>query len=97
MDNPFLIIDKRLEEIERCLKQIICLSSSLLNDSIKPCRSEDIELNVDQLAEYLGCVKSTVLRYKREGVIPFYQAGRSAYFKKDEVDMALSSRRNKRR
>lgn len=89
MDNPFLIIDARLENIEKCLAKIMSViegpvTNTQLQDKV------EISLSIAQLAEYLGVTKATVFKYKREAVFPFYQAGRTVYFKKHEVDQALS-------
>jgi excisionase family DNA binding protein len=96
MDNPFSIIDERLESIEKCLKDLLSLKENLQHQILKKDIDEDTKLTTDHLAEYLGCSKATVLRYKRDGVFPFYQAGRSFYFKKHEIDQALSSTKKKK-
>lgn len=43
-----------------------------------------------QLANYLGVTLPTVDRYRSRSVFPYYQTGRTIYFKKSEVDNALS-------
>ncbi|RZJ54094.1 MAG: DNA-binding protein [Flavobacterium sp.] len=43
-----------------------------------------------QLADYLGVTLPTVDRYRNRSVFPYYQTGRTIYFKKSEVDNALS-------
>lgn len=43
-----------------------------------------------QLATYLGVTLPTVDRYRSRSVFPYYQTGRTIYFKKSEVDNALS-------
>lgn len=54
--------------------------------------SDDIPENLDisELAIYLGCTKATVHAYKRRRIFPYYQTGRTIYFKKSEVDAALA-------
>jgi excisionase family DNA binding protein len=95
MDNPFLMIDERLANIEKCLAK---LTSGILD---KPHQRlvERVEvetrLTIAELAEYLNKDKSTILRYKKNSVFAFYQAGRTVYFKKNEVDAALSSGKKK--
>jgi excisionase family DNA binding protein len=91
MDNPFSIINQRLETIEKCLKDLLSLKDDLQHVVMNKAQEEDSTLTADALAGYLNCSKSTVLRYKKNGVFPFYQAGRSFYFKKQEIDEALSS------
>lgn len=47
------------------------------------------ELTITELATYLKCTKSTIHAYKNRGVFPYYQTGRTVFFKKSEVDAAL--------
>ncbi|RZJ77715.1 MAG: DNA-binding protein [Flavobacterium sp.] len=47
-------------------------------------------LTRNQLANYLGVTLPTVDRYRSRSVFPYYQTGRTIYFKKSEVDNALS-------
>jgi len=96
MDNPFSIIDQRLETIEKCLKDLLSIKEDLQQVVFNKAQEEDFTFTAEALAGYLNCSKSTVLRYKRDGVFPFYQAGRSFYFKKQEIDQALSSTKKKK-
>ena len=89
MENPFSIIDQRLENIERCLAQLMSaiekqvhLGSPVSIDSVT-------SFNIQELADYLGVTKSTIFRYKKNQVFPYHQAGRTVFFKKVEVDKAL--------
>jgi excisionase family DNA binding protein len=88
MDNPFLIIDERLANIEKCLAKIM----SVISEAPQQVQSSvnDVKLSINELAIYLKKDKSTIHRYKRNGMFPCYQAGRTVYFKKTEVDKALS-------
>jgi excisionase family DNA binding protein len=95
MDNPFLILEHRLETIERYLEDLLSYTSSLPQLPDNKDSEEETTFKAEELAKYLGCSRATVLRYKRDGVFPFYQAGRSFYFKKAEVDQALSSKQTK--
>lgn len=52
---------------------------------------KDERFTIPQLAEYLQVNKLTIHRYKKNGVFPFYQVGRTVFFKKSEVDAAMSS------
>lgn len=93
MDNPFLIIDERLANIEKCLVKIM----SVISEAPQPIQSTDaIRLSIDDLAAYLGVTKATIHNYKKNYIFPYYQTGRTVYFKKDEVDAALSSRKRKK-
>jgi len=57
--------------------------------------AEDREFNIPQLAEYLKCTKATIHAYKKRGIFPYYQTGRTVYFKKSEVDAALEVSKKK--
>lgn len=103
MDNPFAILSQRLENIEEFMSSMQAyLKSGSVDSPIQPkIYSGEEPLICDvELADYLGCKKSTVLKYARNNVIPSYKAGRKYRFKKSEVDAALSSltpiRRNKK-
>lgn len=57
--------------------------------TLHPRPEPDQKFSRSQLAEYLNCTLPTIDRYRANGVIPFYQTGRTIYFKKSEVDFAL--------
>ena len=48
------------------------------------------------LAEYLCCTKATIHAYKKRNVFPYYQTGRTVFFKKSEVDAALAVGKKKK-
>lgn len=60
--------------------------SQLLTNKTEP----EERLTRTQLANYLGVTLPTVDRYRSRSVFPYYQTGRTIYFKKSEVDNALS-------
>jgi len=90
------MIDERLANIERCIAQVMSVvlekPQQLLVNGIE----EETRLTIAELAKYLNKNKSKVLRYKKNSVFPFYQAGRTVYFKKNEVDGALRSSKKKK-
>lgn len=103
MDNPFAILSQRLENIEEFMSEmhLYIKAASAENPAIRNVIiGEEPLISDDELADHIGCKKSTVLKYARNRVIPFYKAGRKYRFKKSEVDAALSSltpiRRNKK-
>jgi excisionase family DNA binding protein len=91
MDNPFDIIQMRFDSLE---KRISVLTDMLLVQnsatSTAPIQ-DDQEFSITELAVYLRKTKATIQRYKRNQVLPFHQAGRTVFFKKSEVDAAMSS------
>ena len=58
--------------------------------ALNPAPEADERLTRIQLAVYLKCTLPTVDRYRSRGVFPYYQTGRTIYFKKSEVDNALA-------
>lgn len=54
-----------------------------------------IEVNerftIGELADYLKCTKATIHAYKKRGVFPYYQTGRTVYFIKSEIDESLAA------
>ncbi len=50
-------------------------------------------MNVEQVAEYLGLHKVTVLRFAREGKLPGFKVGREWRFRADEVREWVEARR----
>jgi excisionase family DNA binding protein len=53
------------------------------------------EFSISELANYLKVTKATIHTYKKRKVFPFYQTGRTVYFKKSEVDKALQADKKK--
>jgi excisionase family DNA binding protein len=96
MENPFSIIDQRLANIEKCLDQLMnAIAGQSQNDPVAAV-DDNISYNIMELAAYLGVTKTTIFRYKKNQVFPFYQAGRTVYFKKHDVDAALFAGKKKR-
>lgn len=85
MINPFEVFDQRLSNIESLL-----LSIKHAESIVVPVPAEQPKtFTIGELADYLKCTKATVHAYKKRGVFPYYQTGRTVYFKKSEVDTAL--------
>lgn len=91
MTNPFEIFDKRLSNIESLLLSIKHKDADPLEQSLSP----EQKFSIQELAAYLNCTKATVHSYKRRKVFPYYQTGRTVYFKKSEIDSALESGKKK--
>jgi excisionase family DNA binding protein len=82
MTNPFEILDKRLENIEMML---LNLKHKEPQQQLK----SDVTFSIFELANYLKVTKATIHAYKNRKVFPYYQTGRTVFFKKSEVDAAL--------
>ncbi|MDI1233388.1 MAG: helix-turn-helix domain-containing protein [bacterium] len=82
MENPFEIINQRLEVIELLLQEIL---SAITLEPVK--LKDNIELfNIQQTAEYLTLSKSTIYGLIHKQEIPNYKRGKRVYFKKIEID-----------
>jgi excisionase family DNA binding protein len=97
--NPFNSIDRRFDDLQReiqSLKEII-ISGTVISPIINPSLPlQDQKFNIDELAAYLDTSRSTINRYKNNQAFPFYKVGRTVFFKKSEVDAAMSSETKKR-
>jgi excisionase family DNA binding protein len=91
MDNPFSALELRLESIENSLRLLVELQPTTTPARQQELGVGDQRFNISELAQYLNVGRPTIHRYKNNGVLPFYQAGRTVYFKKHEVDAAISS------
>lgn len=56
----------------------------------------DERLTRQQAAKYLNCTLPTLDRYREQGRIPYYQTGRTIFFKRSEIDKALEIRAKKK-
>lgn len=95
MENPFLVIEQRLIVIEQNLNLLLSTaknSSEVQHESL----DERKKLSISDLSIYLNVSKSTIHRYKNNRVFPYYQAGRTVFFKKNEVDKAMLALKSSR-
>lgn len=97
MDNPFSIINDRLESIEHLLQDLrISLPSedqTSSGDSPTLPVSTDEIFTIREVAAYLRCSVQTIHKKKREGALPYYRSGRIVYFKKSEIDKVAQVQR----
>jgi excisionase family DNA binding protein len=78
MNNPFEILENKLSDMQALLMSFI---DSQNNNN----KSEsDIHFNVEELAIFLRCSKSTIYKYIDEG-LPSFGTGRTRLFSKREV------------
>ncbi|MFN8238576.1 MAG: helix-turn-helix domain-containing protein [Chitinophagales bacterium] len=91
MENPFELINQRLDKIEQLLSEI-----KKNQESGKYNLKEYPEImNTECLAEYLSASKSRIYKLTNERAIPYYKNGKNAYFKKTEVDEWITKGRVK--
>ena len=85
MENPFEIIDKKLDNIEKLLKVIID------NNNIKL----STIMTVEQVSEYLSLSVATLYGYTSKKEIPHAKRGKKLYFEKNAIDKWLFENNSK--
>ncbi|MBU0695988.1 MAG: helix-turn-helix domain-containing protein [Bacteroidetes bacterium] len=79
MENPFELILKKLDRIER-----------LLSGYNEIADGTGIVLNVKQTAEYTNLSVSRIYKFTSLRLIPHYKNGKKLYFKKNDLDEWLT-------
>ena len=77
-----------LEKFELLIKNSVTAAIALNQPTATPAEKPQ-QFTISELAGYLKCTRATIHAYKKRGVFPYYQTGRTVYFKKSEVDAAL--------
>lgn len=78
-----------LDSLEQLIKRSV-ISALTFSQPTAATPADDSEtFTISELADYLNCTKATIHAYKKRGVFPYYQTGRTVFFKKKEVDQAL--------
>ena len=89
MENPFELINQRLDNIEQLL---IELKAKQINGNPRPA---EIFMNVQQVAEYLSLSVQTIYGLTSRLEVPTIKKGKRLYFKKAEIDEWLLKGRRK--
>jgi len=89
MENPFELINQRLDKIEHLL---IELKANQINDNPRP---TEMFMNVQQVAEYLSLSVQTIYGLTSRLEVPTIKKGKRLYFKKAEIDEWLLKGRRK--
>jgi hypothetical protein len=95
MQNPqlppirFEISPSSFQSLEQLI--IKCVAAGIAQTQPVPTVAEEIEekFSIPGLARYLECSISTIHNYKKRGIFPYYQTGRTIYFKKSDIDKSL--------
>jgi len=86
MDNPFEIILKRLDHIEKKLVELKKEKSRELNDEL---------MTIEELATYINYHKSSIYGLVKKRKIPYIKAFGKLHFRKNMIDEWLDSRKIK--
>lgn len=81
MENPFEIINQRLDRIEELLQKINAAESNKSENAAIP----EI-LNIKQVASYLSLTPSAIYKLTSRKEIPHSKRGKRLYFQKAEVN-----------
>ncbi len=80
MENPFEIILEKLNNIEKAIEKLNTQSTS-----------DDVFMNIEQVASFVGLSKATIYGLTHERCIPHFKTGKRLYFKKSEIVNWISS------
>jgi excisionase family DNA binding protein len=88
MENPFELILERLDRIEHAIHNLKYISDIPDINQI---------MNISEVAAYIKAAKTTVYGMTHRNTIPHYKSGKRLYFKKEEIDEWIFSKRIKTR
>lgn len=78
-----------LTSLEQLIQRSVTAAFAISQPTTATTAEQSQTFTISELADYLNCTKATIHAYKKRGVFPYYQTGRTVYFKKNEVDEAL--------
>lgn len=87
--NNIILSPISLENFELLIKKSVNEALQLAHP-VSPQTEAPQQFTISELAAYLKCTKATIHAYKKRCVFPYYQTGRTIFFKKEEVDKALA-------
>ncbi len=88
MENPFELILERLDRIEKAIAAL---------NTTNPIQVNNTPMDVKDLSEYLKLSVSAIYKLTSTSEIPHYKSGKRLYFKKEEIDEWIFSKRIKTR
>lgn len=88
MQNPFEILDKRTSNIENILLDIN-LKLLHLEKNFQP-KEPDENMTPNEVKDRLKCDRSTVHNLTVKGILKKYGCGGRVYYKRSEVEAALT-------
>ena len=86
MENPFELILQRLDRIEKAINSINIPTTIPVNKA---------PMGVKELSEYLKLSDSAIYKLTSTSQIPHYKSGKKLYFKKEDIDKWLETKRIK--
>lgn len=81
MENPFEIINQRLDRIEKKLEQLVSKTENIKGNETSPGF-----LTMKQFCEYYDYKRPTVYGMVHHRKIPYSKVGKRLYFEKSKID-----------
>jgi len=92
-DERIILSPIPLSALERMISKAFANEMEKFISIEKPTENADDKLTISEAAAYLKVSKVTIHKYKNNALFPFYQGCGTVYFKKSEIDEALSSKK----
>ncbi|UGS22086.1 helix-turn-helix domain-containing protein [Flavobacterium cyclinae] len=86
MENPFELIMERLDRIERAIENLKTENAIVV---------ESKAMNVSEVAKYLNTNIPSIYGLTSRAEIPHYKIAKKLYFKKEEIDEWINSKKIK--
>lgn len=86
MENPFELIMERLDRIERAIENLKTENAIVV---------ESKAMNVSEVAKYLNTNVPSIYGLTSRAEIPHYKIAKKLYFKKEEIDEWIFSKKIK--
>ena len=88
MENPFELILERLDRIEKALEKLNAITPVTIDDSL---------MDINEIAAYLKMAVPSIYGLTHRNSIPHFKIGKKLYFRKDEINKWIFSKRIKTR
>ncbi len=77
------------EDVKRAVNEVLTENKQLITKTPEP---EVYIYGLQNLAKFLGIGITTAWSLKKQGRLPYYQAGKKLYFKKSEIEAVTANR-----
>lgn len=81
MDNPFAVLERRLNRLESLLEEI----KEANVKAATPTPAQEVPVKIDRVCQLLNISVSTARIWMREGKLPFKRKGKRVFFYESEV------------
>jgi hypothetical protein len=77
------------EDVKRAVNEVLTENKQLITKTPEP---EVYIYGLKNLAAFLGICVTSAWSLKKQGRLPYYQAGKKLYFKKSEIEAVTANR-----